>query len=163
MQQKSLARTVNASSATRPLCLLLILVVFIALAGCSSNQVTAGQDGISIQGGQWTGKSDDGSFSMQFRIGTDGANVFIDTLSYPCGEKTASVLPPHSIKAALNNSAFESSTKDYSDLLPKLVVTGKFIDSTHAQGTWEFFGYSDEFMDLYCPVASGSWTGSPGE
>jgi hypothetical protein len=123
--------------------------------------VTAGKDGISIEAGDWIGKSDDGSFTMQFKIGTNGENIFIDSFSYPCGEKGSYVLPPNPIKVALNNSIFETTTTDYSDLIPKLVIKGKFVDSSQAEGSWEFFGYYDSFIDLSCPAGSGTWKGSP--
>jgi hypothetical protein len=140
---------------------LLILGILFALTGCSGNTVTAGKDGIPIAGGDWIGRSDDGAFSMQFRIGTDGANIFLVTFSYPCGDKYSTVLPPNLIKIGLNNSAFETTTTDASDLLPKLVITGRFIDRTHAEGTWELFRYQEVYLDIGCPGASGTWTGGP--
>ena len=141
-----------------------LLTVFCALTvltGCFSNLVTAGKDGISIQAGEWIGKSDDGSFSMQFKIGANGENIFLMSFSHPCGEMSSYVLPPNPIKIALNNSSFETTTTDYSDLLPKLVIAGKFIDRSHAEGAWEFLGYYDVYLDIGCPPANGTWEGSP--
>ena len=143
------------------LSLLLVFSALISLIGCSSTMVTAGKDGISIESGEWVGKSEDGSFTMQFKIGTNGDNLFLVSFSHPCGERSSYVLPPNPIKVALHNSAFETTTTDYSDLIPKLVITGTFVDSTHAEGTWEFFGYYDSFIELSCPAAVGTWKGSP--
>ena len=158
MHKKSI---LHGNIAQKLLALLIVFSALIALIGCSSNMVTAGKDGISIEAGDWIGKSDDGSFTMQFKIGTNGENIFIVSFSYPCGEKSSYVLPPNPIKFALNNSIFETTTTDYSDLIPKLVIKGKFVDSSQAEGSWEFFGYYDSFIDLSCPAASGTWKGSP--
>ena len=143
------------------LSLLLVFSALMTLISCSSNMVTAGKDGINIEGGEWIGKSDDGSFSMEFKIGTNGENIFLISFSHPCGEKNSYVLPPNPIKVGLNNSAFETTTSEYSDLLPKLVITGKFIDRTHAEGTWEFFGYQSVALDIGCSAANGTWKGGP--
>jgi hypothetical protein len=161
MQTKPLFITVNGNIVHRIISRLLILCIIFILIGCSNNMVTAGLDGISIEGGKWTGKSDDGTYTMQFNIGTDGANIFLFSFSYPCGEQNSYVLPPNPIKIELNNSAFKTTTTDYSDLMPKLVITGKFIDSTHAEGTWEMFRYQVVYLNIGCPAASGTWKGSP--
>ena len=153
--------TVIGTSAHKALRVLLIPGVMFALIGCSSNMVSAGKDGISIEGGAWTGRSDDGAYTMQFNIGTDGANIFLVTFSYPCGDRYSTLLPPNPIKIGLNDSAFETTTTDTSDLMPKLVITGRFIDSTHAEGTWEMFRYQLVYLDIGCPAASGTWKGGP--
>lgn len=139
---------------------LLIFSILLTLIACSSNLVTAGENGISIKKGEWVGKSDDGSFAMQFTIGSDGANVFLGYIAYPCGEQNLSILPPNPIKIELKNSAFTVTTSDHSDLFPKVVINGKFIDSENAEGTWETFRYNEIYLDIVCPASSGTWKGS---
>jgi hypothetical protein len=139
---------------------LVILSCILVVIGCINNTVAAGKDGIDIVGGQWTGSSENGSFSMEFNIGTDGANIFILTYSYPCDDKVSYVFPPKPIKALMNNSTFET-TIEGSDLSSKLVITGRFIDSTHAEGAWESSGYQNIYLEMGCQAASGTWKSSP--
>jgi hypothetical protein len=141
--------------------LLPVWCALIALTGCYRNLVQAGKGGINIEAGDWIGQSSDGSFSMEFRIANDGENIFVVFFQYPCGQQTSYVLPPYPIKNGLSNSAFRITTSDHSSLLPKLFIIGSFIDSIHAEGTWEFAGYSDSIVGIGCPKSAGSWKGSP--
>jgi hypothetical protein len=73
------------------------------------------------------------------------------------------VLSSNLIKVPLSNSAFETITKASSDLMPKVKITGRFIDRTHAEGTWESPGLYDSILEIRCPAASGTWSGGPGK
>lgn len=164
MYIKSVTIIGNGDIVGKLLSLLLVFGALIVLVGCSSNMVTAGKDGISIVNGEWIGQSDDRSFTMEYKIGTDGENLFIVSYSHPCGEKNTFVIPPKLMKVEIINSAFKTTTTDHSNLLPKLIITGKFVDSTHAEGTWDFYGdyqFQDIDPDMVCPAAKGTWKGNP--
>jgi hypothetical protein len=140
--------------------LLPVLGIAWALTGCSINTVTAGAGGILIEAGEWEARSADGRYTMQFTIGVDGANIFVSTYSYPCGKQNSVMFPPNPIKIKLDQSAFITTTKQ-SDLLPSLVIAGRFTDRTHAQGTWGVFRFVDSLLNLSCPASGGAWTASP--
>src|SRR5512141_1470057 len=86
---------------------LLVLVALVTLVGCSDNSVAAGENGILVKPGEWTGSSDTGANMLEFTVGVNGGSIFVASYAYPCGEKSAFVLPPQPIKVELKDSAFE--------------------------------------------------------
>jgi hypothetical protein len=138
---------------------LLALVLLSALIGCSETTVVAGKNGIRVKPGEWSAETEDGHIA-DFTITFDGTNILVYTYSYPCDGKFSYVLPSKPIKTELNNSAFEM-TVDYTDFNTKFILTGKFIDSTHAEGTWESFKFHSIYLDTVCSAAKGTWKGSP--
>jgi hypothetical protein len=164
MQTNKYLTTTNRVNTNQGFVLLLILGLGSTLLGCSANLVTAGKDGIRIRGGEWTGKSDEGTFTMQFSIGTNGESIFLLAYAYPCGREIAHVFMTQSIKTPLANSAFEMTIDDPEgnlDISPRLVITGTFIDSKHAEGDWEMSGFQNIYADITCPPVRGSWKGVP--
>jgi len=133
MPTKKCLSTTNRNITYQVFRLLLVLGVASAVIGCSANLVPAGEDGIRIRSGDLIGKSDDGTFMMQFRIGSDGANIFLITYPYPCGENIVKVFSSNPSKTQLSSNAFKL-TIDGSFNSPKQAITGKFIDITHAKG-----------------------------
>ena len=142
------------------LCLVLLSIAFI-LVGCSLRTVPAGENGISIRAGRWVGESEAGDFQIQFSTGSGGSTIIVTFYAFPCGEKVSYVLSSKSTRLELNNSIFEGSIET-TDLGPKVAVTGRFIDKTHVEGTWESSGFSSYAApDFSCPAASGTWKGGP--
>lgn len=139
--------------------LLLLSMVFI-LVGCSLRTVTAGEGGIRVRAGGWVGKSDDSDFMIQFSIGSGGSSIIVIYYAYPCGEMVSYVLSSKTTRIELINSTFEGSIET-TDLGPRVTVTGRFIDKTHVEGTWESSGYSSYAPEIFCPAASGTWKGGP--
>ncbi len=135
---------------------LLVLIILSILVSCSDNTAVAGENGIRIKAGEWIGQNDEGSYMIQFNIVSSadvGANIALLTYTYPCGETYFSVFVPKPIKIEINNSAFEMKVGQTN-------LTGKFIDSTHAEGTWEVFTHQNVFLGIVCPAAKGTWKGS---
>jgi hypothetical protein len=160
MRTKKCLTITNRNIASQVLRLIIVFGIASAVFGCSANLVPAGEDGIRIHGGDWIGKNDGGTFIMHFTIGSDGANIFLLTYSYPCGEKIATVFLSHPIKTPLSSGTFKT-TIDPTYTSPKLVITGKFINKTHVEGEWKMFGLNDDFLEIGCPTASSFWKGEP--
>ena len=132
---------------------ILILGILCVLIGCVDNAVIEGENGIRIKAGEWSGMDDEGTYLIHFNI-TDGSNVALLYYSFPCGEKSTTVFPAEPIKIEISDSAFEMQ-------VDQTKLTGKFIDRTHAEGTWEVFAHQNIYFDQVCPPAKGSWKGSP--
>jgi hypothetical protein len=164
MRTKFCLTTSSILIANQGFLLVLVLGLASVVIGCSANTVPAGKDGIPILSGEWTGISDDGPFMMQFNIETNGDSIFLIAYAYPCGMETTHVYMTQSIKAPLANSAFALTIDDPEgnlDISPRLVITGTFIDSKHAEGNWEMSGFQNIYFDITCPPARGSWKGAP--
>ena len=159
MQTTSPTNTANGNPLRRALLCLAILSIIAAATACSGYLVPERDDG-SIKEGKWIGKSDDGAFSMKFNIGGDKASVALIALSLPCGEQTLYISGGISTKVELHDRAFEA-TIEHTSFGPRVVVTGKYTDRTHAEGTWEMPAFGSLSPDMACPAASGTWTGSP--
>lgn len=159
MQKKGLANTANGSLLRRALLCLVLLGVIATATACSGDTFTGGWDG-GIRAVGWIGKSDDGAFTMRFNIRGDKVSVAIIPLSFPCGEQTMYMISDEPLRAELTDNAFEA-TSEPGGLTPRLVIRGKYIDSTHAEGTWEMSAYGSYGLDVGCPAASGTWTGGP--
>lgn len=147
----------SGSTVRRHLWHLLALFTFTILPGCTNNTTEAGKDGIPIQVGAWVGQSDNGSYSVEFNItsfSNVGTTMAVFSYGYPCGDRFTFVSPPKAIKIDLSNSAFDTKIEQTN-------FSGKFIDSTHVEGTWEVFKHQIPFLDRICPAAKGTWKGSP--
>lgn len=151
-------------------CLLGLFILY-AFTGCTSNTVAVGKNDLRVKAGEWLGQNDKGSVMIEFNVvsvGDAGANVVLLTYAYPCGEGSLSISTfdmanmdsPRPIKKAeIHDGAFEMQV-DQAFLTPgRLVLTGEFIDSTHAEGTWEIFNH--QVSDRVCSAAQGTWQGRP--
>lgn len=149
---------------TRTVSPLLVLIVVFAAVGCAGRTVPIGTEGMRVRTGPWVGSSDDGAFQMQFIVGADGTHIVLLDRGLPCGEQTLYMFGANSVRIELDGNAFEKtidSTDDPGSLRPKLVLTGRFIDSTHAEGSWQMSALGDTFLGIACPAANGTWQGSP--
>ena len=156
---KSLANTANGNPLHKALLCLVILSIIAAATACSGGAVPGRKDG-SIKAGTWIGASAEGAFMMQFNIRTDGASVLLIPLSLPCGEQNLYMFGDEPVRVGLDDSAFEA-TIEHTDLRPRVVITGRYTDRTHAEGTWEVSAFQNFYLDMACPAASGTWKGSP--
>ena len=159
MQITGLPKTANGNFQRRALLCLVILSIIAVASACSGYVGSGGWDG-GIRAVGWIGKSDDGAFTMRFNIRGDKVSVAIIPLSLPCGEQTMYMFGDEPLRAELNENAFEARSEP-GGLTPRLVIRGKYIDSTHAEGTWEMSAYGSYGLDVGCPAASGTWTGGP--
>jgi len=96
------------------------------------------------------------------------------TCAYPCGDQSISfstfslsdMTSPRPIKKAeVHDGAFEVRV-DQTDpisaqVFTPFVFTGRIIDSTHIEGTWEVFKHRVLTSEMVCPAAKGTWQGRP--
>jgi hypothetical protein len=157
--------------------LLTVLLILLALTGCTVSTVPVGENGLRVRAGEWLGKNDKGSAMLAFNIvdaGDAGGNVVLLTYAYPCGDGSVSVSSfnlsdmdsPRPIqKTAIHDGAFrlevEQSGLTGTGVFTKLIFTGKFIDDTFAEGTWEVFGHQLYPGERVCQAANGTWQGHP--
>jgi len=159
MQTTSQANTANGNPLRRTLSCLAILSFIATATACSGDSFTGGKED-SIKAGIWIGTNDDGAFKMQFNIRPDKASVVLIPISLPCGDQTMYMFGDEPTRVGLYDGAFQA-TIEGSDVRPRLVITGKYTDRTHAEGTWEMSRFGSAYLDIGCPAASGTWKGSP--
>ena len=158
MQTTSQTDTANGNPLRKALLYLAILGVIATVTACSGDTFTGGWGG-GIRAVGWIGKSDDGAFMMRFNIRGDNVSVALIPLSLPCGERMMYMIGDEPLRAELTDNAFVA-TSEPSGFRPRLVITGKYLDRTHAEGTWEMSAFGSYELDMVCPAASGTWTGS---
>ena len=160
MHTRRLSSIANGNLVHRSISGLLVLGIVAAASGCSGSVGTTDWDGTGIKSRLWIGSSDDGSFEMQFNVRPDGASIVLYLYSLPCGEQQVYTLGEDPVRPALDDGVFET-TIEATDLRPGVVITGKYIDKSHAEGTWQTSAFQSVFLDMACPAASGTWKGGP--
>lgn len=155
----------------------LVFFILWALAGCTANTAVVGANNLRANTGKWLGRNAEGSVMLEFSIvsaGDSGASIVLVTYAYPCGDQSVSVSTfnladmetAHPIKKTeIRDGMFEIRV-DQTDPLSAQVFTpfaftGRIIDATHIDGTWEVIKHRIFSSESVCPAAQGTWQGRP--
>ncbi len=130
-----------------------LLFCVILLSACTESAISTEKQ-FSIRSGEWAGQNGDGTFFMQF---TTASNVGIIYYAYPCGDRIQTVLPSRPIKGEVKNYEFVATSTD-NTLSGRITITGTFVDSRNAEGTWEVSPFYDSILEIGCPGSQGTWT-----
>ncbi len=156
--------------------LLSVVLFLLMLAGCTLNEIAVGNDGLRVRAGEWVGQNDTGNFLLQFKVVRAGsaAQLLLLDHSYPCGQESLSIRtyqmweldhPGPIARAEVQDGTFRVEVDPVAFMgeqtSPKVIIAGRFIDSAHAEGTWEVSGLWIDYADIACPAAKGTWQGRP--
>lgn len=155
----------------------LVFFILWALAGCTANTAVVGANDLRVRTGKWLGQTAEGSVMLELDIvsaSDSGASIVLVTYAYPCGDQSVSVSTfnladietARPIKEAeLRDGLFEMRV-DQADpfsaqVFSPFAFTGRIIDATHIEGTWEVIKHRAFSSERLCPAAKGTWQGRP--
>lgn len=155
----------------------LALFILWALAGCTANTAVVGANDLRVRTGKWLGQNDEGSVMLEFNIvsaGDSGASIVLLTYAYPCGDQSisestfnlADMETARPIKETeIRDGKFEirvDQTDPFSaQVFSPFAFTGRVINATHIDGTWEVIKHRAFSSERLCPAAKGTWQGRP--